>query len=132
MVVTVKINQRNIRETKDLVAQLKRMPPELQKEVSQYMYKKIKGYYRYKQDTGALYRSVSKKGKIITIGNNQTRRLTGKNSPFNYAAAVEYGAPRNIFGGKARIPFDSIGRSIRALDKRMPGLIKKSFRESKI
>ena len=130
MVVTVKINQKNIRDTKGLVAQLRRMPPVVQKKVSRYMYTKIKGYYRYKQNTGALYRSVSKKGKIITIGNNQTVRQTGKNSPFNYAQAVEYGAPGNIFGGKARIAFNSVGRGLRALNKRMPKLVKESFRDA--
>ena len=132
MVVTVRINQKSFRDTKGLIAQVRKMPPVVQKKVSRYMYTKIKGYYRYKQNTGALYRSVSKKGKIITIGNDQTVRRTGKNSPFNYAQAVEYGAPGNIFGGKARIAFNSIGRGLRALDKRMPKLVKESFREVEV
>jgi len=129
------VNQSNIRAFGQKIAELNRMPPKLQKEVSRYMYQKVKGYYRYKQSrfkdpfshsgpSGSLYRSVKKTNKRISIGDDNTIRTKGKNAPFQYALAVEEGAPRNVFGGKARIPFDSVGRSMRALNNRFPKLVK--------
>tara|TARA_Y100000004_G_C8849720_1_gene384193 strand:- start:47 stop:466 length:420 start_codon:yes stop_codon:yes gene_type:complete len=135
MTFQIVVNQSNIRAFSQKIANLKRMSPKLQKEVSRYMYQKVKGYYRYKQSkfkdplshsgpSGSLYRSVKKTNKRISIGDDNTVRTKGKNSPFNYAVAVEKGAPTNIYGGKARIPFDAVGRSMRALNNRFPKLVK--------
>ena len=39
------VNQSNIRAFGQKIAKLNRMPPKLQKEVSRYMYQKVKGYH---------------------------------------------------------------------------------------